>query len=371
MLEFGSYLRYTTLIYSVFFMPKKVIFSGIQPTGNLHIGNYLGAVRHIVELQNTGEYEMYYFVADYHSLTGDMTADERREQIVKTTAELVAAGIDPNKTTLFLQSEVPEHTELSWIFQCLTPMTELRRMTQFKDKSGLLNYEKIKKKINKASIDQQLEALASMIFEDAKTGLFTYPVLQAADILLYHGTVVPVGEDQKQHVELTRDIVRWFNNRYGEYFAEPEVLLTETPRVKSLLDPTSKMSKSKGGGHVIELADSPEVILKKVKKAVTASEGGKKAPGVENLLLLLKEFGDGEAHKQFANAEKDGTIRYGDLKAAVAEAVSSTFAGFRVRRQELLANHNEIASLLIDGAKKAKAVAEATMNDVRERVGIR
>jgi len=328
-------------------MSKSIIFSGAQPTGNLHIGNYLGAVRQNIELQSAGPYEeSYFFIADYHSLTGNLSPDERRRNIVTLAAELLAAGMNPETTTLFLQSEVMEHVELAWMFNCVTPVAELERMTQFKDKS-----KSQAKNIN--------------------AGLFGYPVLQAADILLYHGTHVPVGEDQVQHVELTRDIARWFANAYGEYFPEVQAVVTKTARVKSLLEPEKKMSKSKGGGHVIELADSPEVIEKKIKKAVTASEGGKASPGVKNLLMLLEEFGDTKTHKQFVAAEKDGSIRYGDLKHEVSQAISSHFESFRARREELLANPGEIANILIAGADKARVVAQQTMERVREMVGIR
>ncbi len=327
-------------------MTKKIIYSGIQPTGNLHIGNYLGAVKNWVKLQNSGDYQCYFFIADYHSLIGNTNASERHDQIVRTAGELLAAGIDPEKSVLYVQSHVPEHTELAWIFNTVTPITELERMTQFKDKSASQN-----KNIN--------------------AGLFTYPVLQAADILLYHANTVPVGKDQVQHVELTRDIARWFNKRYKDYFPEAKALLTEIPKVMSLLEPTKKMSKSLGEGHVIELADEPAVITKKLKKAVTATEGGGKAPGVENLLLLLKEFGGEKVYQGFAKAEKDGSIRYGDLKTEVASAVGKHFADFRDRRTELLQNHDEIAEVLISGAKKASKVAKATMEDVRKLVGIR
>ncbi len=327
-------------------MAKPVIFSGIQPTGNLNIGNYLGAVRNWVELQNSGKYEMYIFIADLHAMTGNMSASERREQTQKTAAELIAAGIDPTKTCLFVQSHVPQHAELAWILSTVTPLAELERMTQFKDKS-----QKQDKNIN--------------------AGLLYYPILMVADILLYHGDLIPVGQDQIQHVELTRDTVRWFNKRYGDYFKEPKVLLTEVPKVMSLLHPEKKMSKSDGPNAVVELGDEPDVIEKKLKKAVTATEGGGKAPGVENLLSLLKQFGSKETHAQFVKEEKAGTIRYGDLKAAVADAISITFADFRTKRAELLGNTNEIKRLLDIGAKKAYTVATSTMDEVRSRVGIR
>ena len=330
-------------------MPKLlVIFSGIQPTGNLHVGNYLGAVKNWVDLQNSGTYQCYFCIVDYHSLTGDMSAKDRHEQITRTAAELLATGVDPEKSVFFVQSHVQEHTELGWVFNCVTPIAELERMTQFKDKA-----ERQKKNIN--------------------AGLFTYPVLQAADILLYHGTHVPVGEDQVQHVELTRDIARWFNKRYGDYFPETKALLTETPRVKSLLAPEKKMSKSLGAGHVIELADEPAVIRQKVKKAVTATEGGGPAVagGVENLLLLLKHFGTKKAYADFVEAEKEGSIQYGELKHAVGDAIGSYFADFREKRKQLLLHHEMIADVLISGAEKASVVAQKTMEEVRRMVGVR
>lgn len=340
---------------------KPIVFSGIQPTGNLHIGNYLGAVKNWVELQNSGKYDCYFCIVDYHSLTGNMSADTRRKQTIGVAAELLAAGIDPKKSTLFVQSHVPEHTELGWIFNTVTPIAELERMTQYKDKSAR----------QAANIN---------------AGLFTYPALQAADVLLYHGTLVPVGQDQKQHVELMRDIARWFNNRYGsprpprlgeagggagEYFREAKPLLTEIPKVMSLLEPMKKMSKSLGADHVIELADPPEEIERKLKRAVTATEGGGHAPGAENLLRLLQLFGDKQTAERFAAAEKDGSIQYGDLKNELADALAQSFAPFREKRKKFLANPSNIEKILHKGAKKAKKVAEATMTDVRKLVGIR
>jgi tryptophanyl-tRNA synthetase len=325
---------------------KPIIVSGIQPTGNLHLGNYLGAVKNWVELQHSEKYDLFIFIADLHSMTGDMTAEKRKEQITKTTVELLAAGIDPDKTTIFAQSHVRGHAELAWIFNCVTPIAELERMTQFKDKSG-----RQEKNIN--------------------TGLLTYPILQAADILLYHGNFVPVGEDQIQHVELTRDISRWFNNRYQEYFAETKPLLTDIPKVKSLLEPEKKMSKSKGEKHVIELADEPEVIEKKLKRAVTASSSDDVSPGVENLLLLLHEFGDKEVHDRFVKAQKDGSIRYGDLKQELSNVLDKYFSDFRVKRADYMEHREKVSEILEIGAKKAQKIADSTMEDVRKIVGIR
>ena len=327
-------------------MAKPIVLSGIQPTGNLHVGNYLGAVKNWVDLQNSGKYDCYFCIVDYHSLTGNMDAKTRAAQTMRTAAELLAAGIDPQKSTLFVQSHVPECTELAWIFNCVTPITELYRMTQFKDKS-----ERQEKNIN--------------------AGLLTYPILQAADILLYRGQFVPVGLDQVQHIELTRDIARWFNKRFGEFFPETKPLLTEIPKVMSLLAPDKKMSKSLGEGHVIEMADEKDVLEKKIKKAVTATTGGEKAEGVENLFLLLKHFGDATVYKELRASEKDGTIQYGNLKNVLIDALDTYFSSFRAERAKLLKQEKTIESALAEGAKKAGAVAENTMEKVRSLVGLR
>lgn len=362
-------------------MAKPVIFSGIQPTGNLHIGNYLGAVKNWVTLQNSGKYDCYFSIVDLHSLTGSMDAATRRKQILGVAAELLAAGIDLDKSTLFVQSHVPEHTELGWVFNTITPVGELRRMTQFKSKSGRgemeeyfdaeKNFFKNKGKDALQEFYYKMKEIENDLENRANAGLFTYPVLQAADILLYHGTRVPVGQDQVQHIELTRNIARWFNNRYGEYFPDAEPLLTEIPKVMSLLEPTKKMSKSLGADHVIEMGDSSEEITRKLKRAVTATEGGGEAPGVTNLLLLLKEFGDASAHKKFVAAEKGKSIRYGDLKQAVGDAIATHFENFREKKQKLLDNPKKIEKALAKGAKRAQGVAAKTMEEVRERIGIR
>lgn len=326
-------------------MSKPVIVSGIQPTGNLHIGNYLGAVKNWLEIQNNPKYQLYIFIADLHSLTGKLTVDQLREQVKITAAELLAAGIDPDKTTFFVQSQVVGHTDLAWIFNCVTPMAELERMTQYKDKSEQLN--------------------------KTTAGLFDYPVLQAADILIYKGEKVPVGQDQVQHVELTRDIARWFNNKYGQFFPETKHLLTSVPKVMSLLEPQKKMSKSLGAGHVIELCESPQEIENKLKKAVTATSGGEQALGVANLLGLLKEFGDKKVYDAFVMAEKDGTIRYGDLKKSLGEAIAKHFEDFRAKRAKLLKDEKKLEKILAKGAAKAQKVATANMQAVRKMVGVK
>ena len=372
-------------------MPKPVVFSGIQPTGNLHVVNYLGAVKNWVELQNSGKYDCYFCIVDYHSMTGSMTAEERREQTLVTAAELMALGLGGEKSTLFVQSHVPEHTELGWMFATVTPVNELFRMTQFKDKSGGAVVEhfwqkekqEILSKYNPGNrelgtLEHTLDfaiakyaAIRNEIERQSNVGLLTYPILQAADVLLYHGTLVPVGQDQVQHIELMRDIARWFNHRYGDYFPEAKPLLTEIPKVMSLIEPMKKMSKSLGTGHVIEIGEEPEQIETKLKKAVTATEGGGFAPGAENLLNLLKHFGDAKLYKQFMVAEKSGGIRYGDLKKAVGESIAQYFTDFRARRAALLKNPEQVTVALAAGAEKARSVAEKTMQEVRERVGIR
>ncbi|EKE06181.1 MAG: hypothetical protein ACD_19C00062G0004, partial [uncultured bacterium] len=290
-------------------------------------------------------YDMYIFIADLHSLTGDMNAEDRKEQILKTAVELLAVGIDPTKTTFFVQSHVVGPAELGWIFNCITPIAELERMTQFKDKSAKQN-----KNIN--------------------SGLFTYPTLMAADILLYGANKVPVGNDQIQHLELTRKIGRWFNNRFGDYFAEVQDLLTETPKVMSLLEPTKKMSKSAGLGHVIELADEPNIIENKIKKAVTASFGGGKSLGVDNLFTLVDNFGDKNELKKFKQAEKDSTIKYSELKKLTSDSISEYFSDFRKKREELLMDRDKIAEILIKGAEKAQTKATQTLEEVKKLVGI-
>ncbi len=324
---------------------QPIVVSGIQPTGNLHLGNYLGAVKNWLDLQNSGTYDIYYFIADLHSLTGKLSAAELHAQRLVTIAELLALGIDPSRVTLFVQSDIPAHTELAWILNCVTPFAELERMTQFKDKM----------------LTQK---------ENINTGLFTYPVLMAADIIMYHGTLVPAGLDQVQHVETTRVISRAFNKKFGDYFPETKPLLTSIPKVMSLLEPTKKMSKSLGADHCIELADEPETILKKLKKAVTATTGGEQKPGVENLLTLLKELGDLATYQTFMTAEKDGTIRYGDLKTTLAEIIANRFADFRTKRQTLLEHPDQLATALERGTKKAREVSTKTMNEVRRLVGI-
>ncbi len=346
---------------------KLIVVSGIQPSGRLHIGNYVGAVQNWLRLQNKG-YRCLFFIADYHSITGDYDSAEKREQVMNLAIDLLALGINPKKCTFFVQSHVPEHTELCWIFNTVTPVSFLERMTQFKDKAGQQD-----KNIN--------------------MGLFDYPVLQAADILLYKGELIPVGVDQVQHVELTRDVGRFFNNKYDTYFPETKAMLTDVPKLRSITDPLKKMSKSLGEKSYVALTDSPEEIANKLKRAVTEATGIismteeelehamqthadshaddeklRGMAGVWNLLAMLKIFGsEDEADRIFAAQP----IRYGDLKMLVAQRIAEHFAEFRKNRAILAKNPEKVRRILAAGAKKAQKIAKATMKDVRKTIGVR
>lgn len=323
-------------------MKKETILSGIQATGALHIGNYLGALKQFVELQNSGTADCYFFIADLHSLTVPFEPKTLHSNTLEAAAEYIAAGIDPKKSTLFVQNQVPEHSELAWIFNCITPLGELERMTQYKDKSTL----------HKQTIN---------------AGLLTYPALMAADILLYKPTSVPVGEDQIQHLELTRIIARKFNNKFGDTFPEPKSSMLKPLRIRSLTHPDRKMSKT--GDEALLISDEPEVIEKKLKKAVTASEGGT-SPGVENLISLLKFFGPETEVKQFESAVKDGSIKYSDLKMSLAGHIAEHFAEFRDKKKALLAKPKQLEEILAEGAKKAQVRAGATLAEVKEKLGL-
>lgn len=350
---------------------KKIIVSGIQPSGKLHVGNYAGAIRSWLDLQDSAEYDCYFFIADYHSITEDYDPEEKRRQIADLATDLLALGIDPKKSTFFVQSDVQEHTELAWVFNTVTPVSFLERMTQFKDKAA-----RQEKNVN--------------------MGLFDYPVLQAADILMYKGEYVPVGQDQIQHVELTRDVARFFNNKFGAYFPETKPKVTDTPKLLSLTDPLRKMSKSLGEKSYVALADEPAAIEAKLKRAVTETTGvlpfdsaeflrgnifelvekaagktdeeKKGYAGVWNLLTMLRLFGPAhEADRVFAGQP----IKYGDLKKLVAQRITEYFAPFRKRRAALSADPTAVRKMLDAGADKARETAAATMKDVRERIGIR
>lgn len=322
---------------------KEIILSGMQPTGELHIGNYLGALKQFVELEQN--YQCYFFLATHHSLSIDYDVKEKRRLILNLAKSYLAAGLNPKESVIFDQADVPEHFELAWIFNTLTPVAEAERMTQFKDKSAK----------NAANIN---------------LGLLTYPILQAADILMYHATKIPVGIDQIQHVELTRKIARWFNNRYGEYFTEPLHVLTSTPKVMSLLNPEKKMSKSDGATSCILLTDDEETITQKIRKAVTGTGTEDVVPpGAENLLNIIDELGHHEIREKYLDDIKKKVIRYGDMKNEVAQIINDHLSTFREQYNKI--SDKDVEKVLKDGAKKAKAVAEKTMSDVRKLIGVK
>lgn len=324
---------------------KPVILSGIRPTGNLHLGNYLGALANFVRLQQ--EYDCYFFIADLHALNEPkLAAEQQYERILETAAWFLAAGLDPKRATLFVQSQVPAHSQLAVILANVVPVGYLFRMTQYKDKT------------------------AGQAEGSVNAGLLYYPVLMAADILLYHPSAVPVGDDQDQHVELARDIAGFFNRRFGETFRLPKTLHTPTPRVMSLLDPSKKMAKSLGGDHCLNLDDSREEIRRKLARAVTDSGDGQ-GQGVANLLLLLQQFAAADTVRTFTQAKAKGTIRYADLKAALADAVAAHLAPIQAAKAKLLGKPAQLEKLLATGAKRAGAVADATLAWAQRAAGLR
>ncbi|MFE2534291.1 tryptophan--tRNA ligase [Streptomyces sp. NPDC059371] len=324
------------------------VLSGIQPTaGSFHLGNYLGAVRQWVALQES--HDAFYMVVDLHAITIPQDPADLRANTRLAAAQLLAAGLDPERCTLFVQSHVPEHAQLAWVMNCLTGFGEASRMTQFKDKSA-------KQGADRASV-----------------GLFTYPVLQVADILLYQAHEVPVGEDQRQHIELTRDLAERFNGRFGETFRIPKpYILKETAKIFDLQDPSIKMSKSASTPKgLINLLDDPKVTAKKVKSAVTDTDtvvrfDTSAKPGVSNLLTIystLTGTGIGELEQKY---EGKG---YGALKTDLAEVMVDFVTPFRERTQQYLDDPETLDSILAKGAEKARAVAAETLSQAYERVG--
>ena len=327
-------------------MSKPILFSGMQPTGKLHIGNYFGALKNFVDLQNSGRYQCYFFVADLHSITAEFVPNQKYRQTLDVVADYLAAGISPEKSVIFVQSQIPEHGELTWMLNCITPFGELRRMTQFKDKS----------------LTQK---------ENINIGLFDYPVLMAADVLLYDTDVVPVGEDQLQHLELTRTIARKFNAQFKKIMKEPEPLLTEVPRLMSLSDPLRKMSKSMPEGCLF-LDDEPEVIREKIKRAVTDSDAKvtynpTKKPGIANLIRIYRGFAGlsiKEIERKYADAN------YGIFKRELAEVVVEGLRPFQVRKKLLLRKPSEIDRVIEKGRKKAQKKATEKMDQVKLVMGL-
>jgi tryptophanyl-tRNA synthetase len=320
------------------------VLSGLQPSGDLHLGNYLGAIRNWVADQDT--HDAYYCIVDLHALTLDIDPAELRSRTFETALDLLATGLDPERCTLFVQSHVPEHTQMTWLLECTATMGELRRMTQFKDKS-----------LGKDSV---------------RASLFTYPVLQAADILLYDAERVPVGDDQRQHLELARELAIRFNHRYGDTLVVPEAAIpTTAARVMDLQHPERKMSKSVSSPlGTILLFDEEVDIVRKVKRAVTDTDGvvrydPKAKPGVSNLLELLA-VATGRSPVEVAGSYQ----RYGDLKADVAEALVELLRPVRLRREALAADPGSVTALLSLGAEKAESVASATYRRASEAIGL-
>ena len=325
----------------------KRMLSGIKPTGQLHLGNYIGALRHFVESQN--EYEMFAFIANLHCITVPQDPKELQKNLKDCVALYLACGLDPNKATIFLQTDVKEHAQLGFIMCCHTYMGELNRMTQFKDKQ--------------AKGEKNLSG-----------GLYTYPALMAADILLYSPDYVPVGEDQKQHVELTRDVAERMNNRYGQLFTVPEPLVAKVgARIMSLSDPTKKMSKSdETNKGCIYLLDDLKVARKKVMSAVTDSFGKvhydpENQPGISNLMQILSSLSN---ERSFEDIEKEFEGKgYGDFKKAVADAVCAKLEEIQTRYNEII-NSDLIETTLAYGAKKASAIASEKLNKVQKAIGM-
>ncbi|HLK18027.1 MAG TPA: tryptophan--tRNA ligase [Bryobacteraceae bacterium] len=324
---------------------KKRIFSGVQPSGNLHIGNYLGALKNWVEIQ--GEYESIWGIVDLHAVTVYQDPAELRAKVVETAALFLAVGIDPKVSSIMAQSSVPEHSELAWMLTCVTPVGWLERMTQYKAKS------------------QAQETVGD--------GLLQYPVLMAADILLYQAAIVPVGDDQAQHLELTRDIAQRFNSMYGETFVMPATHLPVVgSRVMGLDEPDKKMSKSAtGAGHSIALLDPIDQARKKIMRATTDSnpavDFAALGAGVENLLNIFQAFSGWSKEKMQSHFHG---MRYGDLKKQVAEMVIANLEPLQARYREIVAEPGYVDSILKQGAERAAPIARSTVQLVKERMGL-
>jgi tryptophanyl-tRNA synthetase len=327
----------------------KRVLSGIQPTSDsFHLGNYLGALKQWVELQDG--HDAFYCIVDLHALTVETEPALMRKRTLASAAQLLALGISSEKSTLFVQSQVPQHNQLGWLMECLAGFGEANRMTQFKDKSS------------KTGADS------------ARVALFTYPMLQAADILLYQADLVPVGEDQRQHIELTRDLAGRFNTRYGQVFTEPTGYILKTAaKINDLQEPTSKMSKSSGSAAgVIEIMDTPEANAKKIKSATTDAGRDvrfdeKEKPGISNLLTIHSALSGQSIESLEAQFAGKG---YGDFKGAVADVVVEYLRPIRARALELLENEDHLIQLLHTGSEKAKKTASVTLEEAYKHLGV-
>ncbi|HHT9159278.1 MAG TPA: tryptophan--tRNA ligase [Candidatus Brocadiaceae bacterium] len=323
---------------------KKRLFSGIQPSGDVHIGNYLGAIRNWVQMIE--QYDCIFCIVDYHAITIEYDPKEMQRCILNAAAVNIAAGLDPNRCTIFVQSYVPEHTELAWILNTITPMGHLERMTQFKDKSKQHR-------------------------ENINAGLFTYPVLQTADILLYKGEAVPVGEDQVQHIELAREIARKFNLRYGETFPDPQEVLSAAPRIMGL-DGKTKMSKSLG--NYISLVETPESIWKKLSTAVTDENRKRRTdpgnPEICNLFTLHKHFSKKEQIDRINVVCRTAEIGCIECKKILSDNIVEVLTPIRYRYEQLIKDTTYLLDLLHTCAKKCKNIAENTMSEVKRKMGL-
>lgn len=326
---------------------KPSVLSGIQPTADsFHIGNWFGALRQWVQMQET--HNCFYSVVDLHAITAEFEPKLLKKRTITSFAQLLAVGVDPTKSTIFVQSQVPQHAQLAWVLSCFTGFGEANRMTQFKDKTQKGGSER------------------------SSVGLFTYPILQAADILLYQANQVPVGEDQRQHLELTRDLATRFNNQFGQTFTVPEAyIVKETAKILDLQDPTSKMSKSSPSGCIFIL-DEPSVVMKKFKTAVTDSGKDIKydpenKPGVSNLISIIKSV----TNKSIQEIEDSFVNKgYGDLKTYAGEVVvEQVINPFREKTNSLLNDEKTLTNLMSEGAQKAEQVASGTLKNVYEKVG--
>jgi len=323
---------------------KKRIFSGIQPTGLIHIGNYLGAIKNWVKLQN--EYDSIFCIVDLHALTNPEATHQMQQKIFDLSTTLLAAGLNPKKCLIFIQSQVPEHTELTWLLNTVTPLSELERMTQFKEKS------------------KQFRQTINM-------GLFDYPVLMTADILLYQTNLVPVGEDQKQHVELSRTIARKFNNQFGKVFIAPEALIYKSgARIMSLTDPTVKMSKSLPQSY-LSITDSPTLIKDKIKKAVTDSgkeiEHTPKKLAIANLMTIYHCF-SGLSFDQIEKKYKNKG--YAQFKEDLAKVIIKGLKPFQEKKRALEKKPAYVKKIIQDGAKKAQPIAQKTLKQAKQKMGL-
>lgn len=323
---------------------KKRVFSGMQPSGEAHLGNYLGALRRWVEMQD--DYDCLFCIVDQHAITAGSSPGDMPANVIDLAMSYLAVGLDPQRSIIFVQSDVPEHTELAWLFNAVTPVGDLERMTQFKDKARR--------------------------FESVPAGILNYPILQAADILLYKADAVPVGEDQRQHIELTRDIARKFNAAYGDTFPETEPLIGDSVGRILGLDGQAKMSKSLD--NTIPILAEPDEIWERVRGAVTDPQRVRRSdpgrPEVCNVFTLHQFFTDDEARAELGHGCRTAGIGCMDCKRVLSENIAAAFAPFRERAADYRAHPERIREILDDGARKARTIARSTIGEVREKMGI-